>query len=203
MRRWQAMAGIAAGVALTAGACGVQPTGVNVASTSPFSVSQPSQAPSASSAAGSVQVRLFLVPKSPGFLHEVVHYVAKEPHTATDLVPYLREVDDDDSANNLTTSVPPGFTLEPTSSAHEYIIVGTLPNSQAMNQLTCTFALYWRNHRDGQKASTRFLRPDGTVYRNWDDCASLLGEDVWPGPVAGRPTKTAPAVAATPSVFGN
>ena len=202
MRRWQAIAGLAAGVALTAGACGVQPTGVNIASTSPFSVSQPSQSPSASSLGGSFQVQLFLVPKNPGYLHEVTHYVDEEPHTAVDLVPYLQELNTDDSANNLTTYVYPGFTLEPTSSAHEYIILGELPNSQAMNQLTCTFAVYWRAHRDGQKSSTRFLKPDKTVYRNWDDCASLLGEDPWPGPIPGKPTK-ATLPAATPSIFGN
>ncbi|NUP52373.1 MAG: hypothetical protein HOW97_34380 [Catenulispora sp.] len=199
MRRWRtaAVAAVVSAVALVAGACGVQPTGVNIATTSPFSVSK-AEGTSPTSAPGTdpYQVKIFLMPKTNGSAILVTRWIDKKPATAIDLLPQLWDTNIRESeAENLTTYVNPDFTLVQTKNAHEYVIEGAEPSANALIQLTCTFDAWWRDHRDGtSEASTQF-RYQGAVISTWDDCASLLGPD--PSP-AGKPRP-----GAVPSTYGN
>jgi hypothetical protein len=197
------MVGLAAGVTLTASACGVQPTGVHVASTIPFTASSAQNPPSATSAGSYVPVNLFLVSKSGGGNpHEVTRYLPKKPSRAEDLLEPLAQISNDDEASNLTTSVPEGLQLRHTDNAHEYVILGPSPSAIALKQMACTFDRYWRQLQppDGQEFSTQFLLSDGSPW-GWDDCHGVFG-DSEPGPAPGKPTKLPPATIVTPRPYG-
>ncbi|GAA1972833.1 hypothetical protein [Catenulispora subtropica] len=201
-RRWQTAAVPAAVVALTAGACGVQPTGVNVASTPLFSVSHTSDSPPASSAGGNEKVTLFLVPRDNASVYRVTRFVAKKPRQAPDLLQYLSTVTEDEQASNLDTSVPPDVELMATDSAHEFVVLNPPKlGSVALKQMACTFDAFWRQQQpyDGQKYSTQFIFPSGSKY-DWDDCPSVF-QDNSPGPTAPPARGTKPV--GSPSPFGN
>ena len=206
MRRWQALAALAAGVMLTAGACGVQPTGVNIASTLPFDVSSTETSPSVSSPGMTEEIQIFLMPKNgSNSPHLVTRQVARKPAKATDLLEPLTEVTADDEQSGYATFVPPGVQLVPTKkNAHEYFLTGPTPSQTGLKQIACTFDLYWRNLSppDGQRYSTRFILEDGSDW-GWDDCSGYFGPDDSPNASeANAPGKVA-RTAASPSPNGN
>ncbi|MFL6115289.1 MAG: hypothetical protein ACJ786_28660 [Catenulispora sp.] len=191
---------VAVAVATAVGGCGVQPTGVNVASTTLFSVSGSSGSPSASTAGGGSQaVTIYLMSKGLGYPREAVRYVPKPPTSPLDLLSLLKdeEVTSDDRANNLVTYVTDDIRLAPTGrQAHEFqIFSDQKPSTTALRQMACTFDLYWRAHPDGQNFSTQFILPSG--YENgWDDCQVVFGEDApaATGKQARTPTSAVPSI---------
>jgi hypothetical protein len=207
MRRARTTAVLAAAVAVAAATavsgCGVQSTGVNVASTSPFSVPSTSSSPSASTAGGGSQaVTVYLMSKGLGYPRQATRYVRKQPASPLDLLSLMQdeEVTAEERANSLVTYVTDDIRLEPTGKhAHEYqIFSDEKPTTTALRQMACTFDLYWRMHPDGQNPSTQFILPSG--YENgWDDCAVLFGETA--PPAASKPAKM--PTAAVPSVSGS
>ncbi|MBW8806952.1 MAG: hypothetical protein AUG49_09340 [Catenulispora sp. 13_1_20CM_3_70_7] len=194
-------------VATAVGGCGVQATGVSVASTSLFSVPDSSSSPSASPPGGASQeVSIYLIPKGLGYPRQVVRYLPKPPTSPLDLLPLMRddEVTAEDRANNLVTYVTDDIRLVPTGKqAHEYQIYSDQkPSTTALRQMACTFDLYWRAHRDGQNFSTQFILPSG--YENgWDDCPVVFGENA--PATTSKPARAPTATATAPSIgdFGH
>jgi hypothetical protein len=191
MRRVAVAALLAVGLALTAGGCGVQPTGVNVAQTAPFSNSQASSSQSASRHVPTYPVQLFLYPATSGTPREVTRYIDSPPTSVIDLAYQLRDAAQA-QAEGYTTWVPPDLVLEPTSRAHEYRVLSdskVLPS--ALYQLVCTFDQYWQQHpSDGQNASTQFLYPNN-FPNGWQDCLDLLPSTA-PSKAAARTPPTGP-----------
>lgn len=192
MRRSWGLAAAACGLALAASACGVQSTGVHVASTLPFSASVLTNPPTASSAGDNAEVTLVLVSPS-GTFHQVRRWVGKKPAKPVDLLQYLATTSPDDDASSLLTAVPPDLELKPTDHAHEFYIASPAKiGSVALKQMACTLDGYWREQPDdGRDKSTQFILPNG-VQNGWDDCQQIFPPEPAPTTTSVRTKPGAP-----------
>lgn len=165
-----ALTAVAAAVVLTAGGCGVQSTGVNIAQSEPFGEPATSvpQSVSPSQYPYTVSVFLFSVYKGPGTM--ISRPVAKQP-TAMDLPNELAQLSSDEQLNQYTTFVPAGITLKPTTQAHMYIVYSpTRLSVLAQLQINCTFDQWWLQHPDGHNPSNRLFDPTTNEDTGWQDC---------------------------------
>ncbi|MBS2538735.1 hypothetical protein KGQ20_38915 [Catenulispora sp. NF23] len=173
MKRLAIAAVLATGLGLVATGCGVQPTGVNVAQTAPFSAPGSGSSPSSSQSPAAYQMTLYYIPVTSGYLIPEIHPFATKPGI-NDLLQALKTTDDE----QMVTWVPQDLKLIPTSNAHQYYASTTEKlNSQALDQLACTFSAYWRRFPDpGKQPSAWIIVPGGGGTNGWDDCSGLLGQ---------------------------
>jgi hypothetical protein len=176
-RRRRAAGGIAAAVAavLTAGGCGVQPTGVNVAQTEPFGAYSSSSPRSALPSQYPYTVSLFLfssINKGGAMINRPV----KTESGPADLLNQLAMLTADEALDQYTTYVPPGITIKQTQQAHMYyVFTPVYLKPLARQQLTCTLDQWWVQHPDPTGAirpSTRliFMFQNTQEDTGWQDC---------------------------------
>jgi hypothetical protein len=189
MRRVHAAAvGIAALLVALTG-CGVQPTGVNVASANPISAAQNTPSSSPAATGPTYPVRLFLT--SRGTLVPVTRSVGDKPSIMGVIDQIRQPVSADESELGYTTSVPPDLVLKPTTLAHEYIASRPLTPT-AVNQIVCTLDVYWLQHPDNRTNPSTHIIVPGQSYGGFDDCLSYA-------PMAAGQTGVYPSTA-TPTV---
>ncbi|NUR62278.1 MAG: hypothetical protein HOV87_27005 [Catenulispora sp.] len=177
MRRAIATAVLAAGFALSAAGCGVQPTGVNVSKVEPFSVAESSKPPSSLPSEKLYPVQLVLFPTGSSFPKEYTCYLPAAPKSAIDLAPMLAAATSEECGADISTFVPLGLRLQKTGNAHEYrVLYPDYLHPFAQLQLVCTFDRFWIDHPDPNNNSTQFLLPDSRT--GWQDCLYLLGNSL-------------------------
>jgi hypothetical protein len=178
-RRRRAVGGVAAVAAavcavLTAGGCGVQPTGVNVAQNEPLGTYPASSPQSAQPSQYPYTVSLFLFSS----INKGGGAMINRPVTAesgpSDLLNQLAMLTADEKLDEYTTYVPAGITIKPTSQAHMYYVFSPIRlGPLAQQQLTCTLDQWWIQHPDSTGAirpTTRLIFQNTGEDTGWQDC---------------------------------
>jgi hypothetical protein len=193
---------VAIGFATAVSGCGVQPTSVNVAQSSPFDFMSSSSSQSAATPQGTFSVSLFLLPRLTRLPGSMVVRLVDTQVQPMDLPALLAEGSPYSQDEQYTSSVPAGITLKETNSKHQYYLSSPVPlTTLAVQQLTCTFDQYWLANPDSNPSvgpATRFIGVDGlTLDSRWQDCQDgVVPVTAQNGPAA-KPSVPEPTKSAT------
>ena len=165
MKRALTAAVLAAGLALGAVGCGVQPTGAHVAFSGAITASNSGSPSPSSSVTGAYTYWIFLAEQGGGM--DAVPRVVSRPLDVQGLVDQLAQPPSEgEQGANLRTGVPYGLRLTPDSNAKQSYYVSQQLDNAARTQIACTLDLYWKTNAEQPNHSTRLL-----PYKAWDDCS--------------------------------